>query len=97
MHSCPCSRAAANYRHAISGLNHFPHDKYVAIAMLGWAVGKAAALRSGPEATKTYAQLNSVVLGLWLVTNLVTGAPLSTSIIPSLLLGAYLFAGLVNE
>ena len=79
------------------GLNHFPHDKYIAVAMLGWTVGKLAALRAGPEATKTYCQLNSLVLAMWLITNFIENKELSTSILPAVLLGAYVYAGFVED
>ena len=34
------------------GLNKFPHDKYIAMCMIGWAVGKLAAVNQGADAVK---------------------------------------------
>ena len=78
------------------GLNKFPHDKYIGMAMIGWAVGKIAAVREGPEATKKYAQLNTIPLLLWLITNFRGSAPITTSIIPTLLFGGYVYAGFIE-
>ena len=79
------------------GLNKFPHDQYIAVAMIGWAVGMLSAVRAGQEATRAFAQLNTIPLFLWLLTNFKTGAALTTSIIPSLLFAAYVYAGFVEE
>lgn len=79
------------------GLNRFPHDKHIAVAMMGWMVGKLAALRAGPEATRTYCQLNTLVLAMWIVTNYVEKKDPTTSILPAVLFGAYLYAGFVEE
>ena len=64
---------------------------------IGWAVGKLSAVRAGEEATRAFAQLNTIPLFLWLLTNFKTGAALTTSIIPSLLFAAYVYAGFVEE
>lgn len=79
------------------GLHHFPHDKYVAMALLGWTAGKVAALASGPEATRTYAGINSVVLAVWLITNLVEDAPAKTYILPAAFFGANVYAGFFDD
>merc|ERR1719506_490655 len=42
------------------GLNEFPHDPYIGMAMIGWAVGKLNAVMAGPESTKRFAQLNTI-------------------------------------
>ena len=78
------------------GLNKFPHDKYIGMAMIGWAMGKIAAVREGPEATKHYAQLNCIPLLLWLITNFRGSAPLTTSIIPFLLFSGYVYTGFIE-
>lgn len=80
------------------GLNDFPHDPYIGMAMIGWAVGKLNAVMAGPESTKRFAQLNTIPLLLWLVTNFrSTTAKLKTSIIPGLLFAAYLYAGYIER
>ena len=78
------------------GLNKFPHDKYIGMAMIGWAMGKIAAVREGPEATKHYVQLNCIPLLLWLITNFRGSAPLTTSIIPFLLFSGYVYTGFIE-
>ena len=78
------------------GLNKFPHDKYIAMCMIGWAVGKLAAVKEGPDATKNYAQLNCLPLALWLLTNFRGGAAVTTSILPGILLAGYIYAGFVE-
>jgi hypothetical protein len=79
------------------GLHHFPHDKYIGMALCGWAAGKVAALLSGPEATRTYAQVNSFVLALWLITNLVLDAPPKTYILPAAFFVGDVYAGYFEE
>merc|ERR1719506_342212 len=74
------------------GLNKFPHDKYIAVAMIGWAIGKISAVRAGDEDTKSFAQLNTIPLALWLVANVQKGAAVTTSILPAALLAAYVYA-----
>ena len=79
------------------GLNKFPHDKYIGMCMIGWAVGKLNAVLSGPEATKSFAQLNTIPLALWLLANIQGGKALTTSIIPGILFAAYVYAGFIEE
>lgn len=78
------------------GLNNFPHNKYIAVAMIGWAVGKIAAVMEGEAATKHYASLNCIPLALWLATNFMNGAAPTTSIIPTILFGAYVYTGFIE-
>jgi len=79
------------------GLNKFPHDKYIALCMIGWAVGKISAVMEGPEATKRFASLNCIPLALWLWTNFRGGAALTTSILPALLFGGYVYAAFIED
>ena len=79
-----------------AGLNTFPHDKYIAVAMIGWAVGKLSAVMGGVEATKRFASLNCIPLTLWLLTNFRGGAPFTTSIMPAVLLAGYVYAGFIE-
>ena len=79
------------------GLNEFPHDPYIAIAMIGWAIGKLNAVMAGPESTRRFAQLNCIPLMLWLATNFKGGAKLTTSIIPAALFAAYVYAGYIEQ
>ena len=78
------------------GLNKFPHDKYIGMCMIGWAVGKIAAVKEGEDAVKSFAQLNCIPLILWLVTNFRGGAALTTSIMPAALLFGYIYAGFIE-
>ncbi|EOD22991.1 hypothetical protein EMIHUDRAFT_195492 [Emiliania huxleyi CCMP1516] len=79
------------------GLNTFPHDKYIAVAMIGWAVGKLSAVMGGVEAAKRFASLNCIPLTLWLLTNFRGGAPFTTSIMPAVLLAGYVYAGFIED
>eukprot|EP00312_Isochrysidales_sp_CCMP1244_P022459 CAMPEP_0202791844 /NCGR_PEP_ID=MMETSP1388-20130828/82452_1 /ASSEMBLY_ACC=CAM_ASM_000864 /TAXON_ID=37098 /ORGANISM="Isochrysis sp, Strain CCMP1244" /LENGTH=192 /DNA_ID=CAMNT_0049461621 /DNA_START=46 /DNA_END=626 /DNA_ORIENTATION=- len=80
-----------------AGLNTFPHDKYIAVAMIGWAVGKLSAVMGGVEATKRFASLNCIPLTLWLLTSFRGGAPFTTSIMPAVLLAGYVYAGFIED
>ena len=79
------------------GLNKFPHDKYIALAMIGWAMGKFAAVKQGGDAVKSFAQLNCIPLVLWLVTNFRGGAALTTSLMPAALLAGYIYTGFIED
>ena len=79
------------------GLNKFPHDKYIGMAMIGWSVGKLSAVMSGPEATTSFARLNCIPLFLWLLANFQTKAAITTSILPAILFAAYIFAGFIDS
>jgi len=78
------------------GLNKFPHDKYIGMAMIGWAIGKVHALMEGPESTKNYLKLNCIPLAVWLFTNLSKSAPITTSIIPLILFALHVYAGFIE-
>jgi len=64
------------------GLFEVIDDPRYGIAMLGWGMGKLAALMAGGDAIPAFLKLNLIPMVLWLVTNAINGAPMKEYAMP---------------
>jgi len=64
------------------GLVEVIDDPRYGIAVLGWGMGKLAALMAGGDAIPAYLKLNLIPMALWLVTNAINGAAMKEYVMP---------------
>merc|ERR1711912_95157 len=70
--------------------------RMLGVGLLGWATGKVAAIKSGPEAIKTFCKINVVPMTMQILVSMQGGDTMQTVISLAFLAG-YVYFGFVAK